>query len=68
MAGDGKDGPSGLPAARSDEVAERALQCGQALVERTQIKADEVVPLRERLLPVLTLPRESAAEEVGPKH
>jgi len=63
-AGDGEKGAAGLPAARSDDVAEASLQCVKTLIGRAGSRVDEVVPLLERLCPVLTLPRQSATEEV----
>jgi len=64
----GLAGPQGvpIPAARSDAVAEASLSALAALLGRvTLANPEQLKGLLQRLLPIVTLPRTAAAEEVS---
>ena len=58
-----------IPAARSDAVAEAALGAVAMLLGRVALaNPEQLTGLLQRLLPIVTLPRTAAAEEVSTLH
>lgn len=54
-----------VPAAKSDDVAEKTIACLQALLEACSCASDEVLPIVERCCPILELPPDCISEEVS---
>ena len=53
-----------IPAAKSEQVAEQVTLCLQAVFNACSCSADDVLPIIERLCPLLELPAENMSEEV----
>ena len=65
MIGAGGDMSESLQAVRSEAVAERTVLCLQALLDACFSAPEEVLPIVERICPLLDLPADSTSEEVG---